>query len=119
MSKNQEATEQMKFMNLVNFGLPEHQSTLVWHTPNGEHRDPRTAIKLKKMGTRKGVPDLFAAIPRPPHAGWFCEMKRSAKEKPSKAQEALHGRLREEGFVVKVHHQAHDAFIDLVEYLNG
>ena len=31
---------------------------LFWHTPNGEVRDPRTAAKLKAMGTLPGVPDL-------------------------------------------------------------
>lgn len=30
-----------------------------WHTPNGEHRDPRTAAKLKRMGVLAGVPDLL------------------------------------------------------------
>jgi len=31
---------------------------LWWHTPNGEHRDLRTAQKLKAMGVLPGVTDL-------------------------------------------------------------
>src|SRR6187551_2110309 len=33
-------------------------TVLFWHTPNGEHRDPKTAAKLKAMGVLPGVPDL-------------------------------------------------------------
>ena len=33
-------------------------TVLCWHTPNGEHRDPKTAAKLKAMGVLPGVPDL-------------------------------------------------------------
>lgn len=36
---------------------------LAWHTPNGEHRDPRTAAKLKAFGTLAGVPDLCILLP--------------------------------------------------------
>ena len=31
---------------------------LMWHTPNGEQRDKRTAAKLKAMGVLPGVADL-------------------------------------------------------------
>jgi hypothetical protein len=31
---------------------------LFWHVPNGEHRDPRTAAKLKAMGVMPGISDL-------------------------------------------------------------
>jgi len=33
-------------------------TVLWWHTPNGEHRNPDTARKLKAMGVLPGVPDL-------------------------------------------------------------
>ena len=33
-------------------------TVLWWHTPNGEHRDPKTAAKLKAMGVLPGVADL-------------------------------------------------------------
>jgi len=33
--------------------------TVLWfHCPNGMHRDPKTAAKLKAMGVLPGVPDL-------------------------------------------------------------
>lgn len=44
-----------------------------WHTPNGEHRDVRTAAKLKAFGTRPGVPDLAFIMPLGKAA--FIELK--------------------------------------------
>lgn len=36
---------------------------LLWHTPNGERREQRTAAKLRAMGTLPGVPDLLLLGP--------------------------------------------------------
>jgi hypothetical protein len=49
---------------------------LLFHVPNGEARDPRTAAKLKWLGVRPGVPDLLLPMPRGPYAGLALEMKR-------------------------------------------
>ena len=39
-------------------------SPCVWfHVPNGEKRSPRTAGLLKRMGVKKGVPDMFVFAP--------------------------------------------------------
>jgi hypothetical protein len=32
---------------------------LYWHTPNGGNRDPREGKRLKEMGVKAGIPDLF------------------------------------------------------------
>lgn len=36
---------------------------LWWHCPNGEHRSPKTAAKLKAFGVRPGVPDICLILP--------------------------------------------------------
>lgn len=36
---------------------------LWWHVPNGGHRAPSTAARLKLMGVRAGVPDLAFILP--------------------------------------------------------
>jgi hypothetical protein len=45
---------------------------LMWHTPNGEERDKRTAARLKAMGVLPGVADLQflwrEEVSRPPDA---------------------------------------------------
>lgn len=40
-----------------------------YHTPNGEHRDPRTAAKLRRMGVRAGVLDWALPVARGDFAG--------------------------------------------------
>ena len=59
------------FKIIVAHKLP---GVLVWHTPNGEKRDPRTARRLKQMGVLPGVPDIgFIAEQRT----GFLELKRA------------------------------------------
>jgi hypothetical protein len=36
-----------------------HPELLIFHVPNGEHRDVRTAVKLKRMGLVPGVADFL------------------------------------------------------------
>ena len=45
---------------------------LVYHCPNGGHRDIRTAAKFKAMGVRRGIWDIFLPVPLP---GLWIEMK--------------------------------------------
>lgn len=46
------------------------------HVPNGEHRDIRTAAKLKRMGVKKGWPDF--TLVSPAGAAYFLELKRQS-----------------------------------------
>ena len=62
-----ETQEQIAFVKWLNYHYPD---ILFWHTPNGEKRDPIVGQKLKNMGVRAGVPDLFF-----PTLKLFIEMK--------------------------------------------
>ena len=55
---------------IVNGSAPFH------HSAGGEIRNIRTATKLKRMGTRKGYPDLVCHIPNKNHNGIAMELKR-------------------------------------------
>ena len=57
-----------------------------WHCPSGEHRDIRTAQKLKAMGTIPGVADLNFVLPGGFAA--FIELK-ADKGRLSPAQQAF------------------------------
>lgn len=46
--------------------------SLVYHTPNGGQREPRYAAKLRAMGVKSGVWDIFVPAPAP---GLWIEMK--------------------------------------------
>lgn len=55
-AKKEEQTLQMAVVTYLNVMA---KPNLIWHhPPNGERRDAKTGAKLKKMGTKRGVPDL-------------------------------------------------------------
>ncbi len=69
-----------------------------WHTPNGEHRDPAIGAKLKRMGTKPGVPDVLCVIDGRLHG---LELKRERGGRVSPAQRAMHDELRAAGAIVE------------------
>lgn len=74
---------------------------MIFHIPNGEWRVPRTASKLKKMGVKPGIPDLFLAVPRGQYHGLFIEVK-TKTGKVTENQERWHNSLRAKGYCVEV-----------------
>ncbi len=47
----------------------------LFHVPNGGHRNKAVAAKLKKLGVKKGIPDLCLPYPMNGFFGLFIEMK--------------------------------------------
>lgn len=47
----------------------------LFHPANGELRDIRTAVKLKKMGVNPGVPDLWLPVAAHGYPGLVIELK--------------------------------------------
>ncbi|MEY2854628.1 MAG: hypothetical protein RL030_1760 [Pseudomonadota bacterium] len=47
----------------------------LFHSPNGGKRDGREAVKLKRMGVKPGVADVFLPAPRAHAAGLWTEIK--------------------------------------------
>src|SRR3546814_12030963 len=74
---------------------------LLHHIPNGGERNVVVATKLKAMGAKPGVPDLFLPVPRHDRNGLYIELKRSwafGGGKPSPAQLKWRDRLYAQGF---------------------
>ncbi|HEC1649717.1 VRR-NUC domain-containing protein [Yersinia enterocolitica] len=71
------------------------------HIPNEGKRGPKAARDAKRLGLRKGVPDLFLALPRGGYAGLWIEMK-SEKGKASVEQNQWIAKLCDVGYQVEI-----------------
>lgn len=89
---------------------------LLFHIPNGEKREPSTAARLKRMGVKPGIPDLFLPVPMQGSHGLWIELKRMGG-KPTAIQEAWHGALRQQGYAVVVAAGWHNAAAAILSYL--
>lgn len=59
-----EAQEQIALFEWIGIVLPrEPRLRWAFHVPNGEFRHKATAGKLKAMGVRPGVPDIWLPVP--------------------------------------------------------
>lgn len=97
--------------------LPELD--LLFHIPNGEFRMSATAARLKRIGVKPGVPDLFLPVARGSSHGLWVEMKRKKGGKVSDEQKAWIDALTKQGYVALVAHGAEEACNMIYDYLMG
>ena len=69
-----EDQSQIRFMEIVEEDYPD---LFPWmhHSPNGGKRSASVGAKMKKMGTKKGFPDLTLFCPSTLFSGWVRELK--------------------------------------------
>lgn len=101
------------------FGIEtlEEWRLLLHHSPNGGKRSASEAARFKAMGTRKGFPDLFLALPCNGYHGAFFELK-SEKGKLSKEQEVYLALLETQGYKTYVTRGYEEFDKQLKEYFN-
>lgn len=94
---------------------------LLHHIPNGGERNVVVATKLKAMGAKPGVPDLFLPVARHGCYGLYIELKKAFKHgggKPSKDQIIWRDRLQAEGYGWALAQGWKEARDMLVQYLS-
>lgn len=82
--------------------------------PNGGLRNVNTARKLKREGTRRGVPDLCLPAQRGNYAALWIEIK-TWDGRLSKDQRRWHDYLLAQGYYVETCYELQDA-IELVKW---
>jgi len=76
--------------------------------------------KMKREGWKKGVPDLFIAVPNEEYHGLFIEMKDDKKScKPSLEQVQYINELNSNGYCAQVCWGADDAIELIRQYMAG
>lgn len=117
-----EHREQICLMQWAALSQGAHpELALLMHIPNGEYRAKATAARLKAMGTKAGVPDLYLPVARGPWHGLWIEMKGTdrARCKPSPEQRWWIEKLQDENYQAVVCHgweAARDALINYLQF---
>lgn len=75
---------------------------LLYAIPNGGKRDKREAAKLKRTGTKKGVPDICLPVPKGPYHGIYIELKRKKGGQLSTEQRQWLRDLSDQGYYCAV-----------------
>lgn len=72
-----------------------------FHTPNGGYRAKATAVRMKRMGLRDGVPDVLMPYPTSEYSGLALELK-VKRNKPTEKQTLWLMRYKAVGYYVAV-----------------
>jgi hypothetical protein len=89
-----------------------------YHTPNGGLRNKVTAIKMKALGTKKGVPDLCFPMPRQGFGGLYIEMKRAYGGRLTPEQKDWIKELKFNNYRVEVCEGQEPAMAVIKDYFN-
>ncbi len=88
------------------------------HIPNEGKRGPKAARDAKRLGLRKGVPDLFLALPRGGYAGLWIEMK-TLNGKPTPDQKQWLNKMNEISYLATIEFSCVEAMKTITEYINN
>ena len=95
-------------------GVPDER--LLIHIPTGPHQGVFAASRLKRLGLRKGIPDLLLALPRHGYAALWLVFKSPCGSLTSE-QRSMHVALRSSGHEVTVSRSTSHAIACIRSYL--
>ena len=112
---SEDALQKALFCWASTSGIPE----LKWlfHIPNGGSRHIAEAGKLKAMGVKRGVPDIFLPIGRNGFKGLWVELKKPKTGIVSDDQQEWLDFLTNEGYATRVCFGWEEVKTALLEYL--
>ncbi len=117
-AKRSEDTEQIQVMNWAHWHTEKYPE-LKWlhHIPNGGSRNRIEAAKLKEMGVKAGVSDLFLPCPKGIYCGMYIEMKYGNNRHTDRQKEFLND-MAENGYFAVTCYSADDAIKAIEEYVS-
>ena len=111
-----QTTEHQEQAALIEWSSHFWWGDLLFAIPNGGYRTKIGAYKLKKEGVKKGVPDLFLAVPVQNYSGLFIEMK-SRKGSVSADQKKMMKMLEKQGYHCVVCRSVTEGMFEITNYL--
>ncbi|MGL5064680.1 MAG: VRR-NUC domain-containing protein [Microcoleus sp.] len=95
---------------------PDPRPSSIYAIPNGEKRSPKTGAKLKRLGVKAGIPDLFLSVAAQGFHGLYIEMKKKGG-RISDDQKIQIQILKLEGYRVEVCWSKEEAIAVICDYL--
>lgn len=120
MARNEDREQQLLIKWSQQAGIRREfpELKLMFHIPNERSCDPREGKRLKLMGVRSGVPDLFLPAARGKYHGLFIELK-AGNGKPSDNQKWWFRELNSQGYFSAVCYGWLQAAELIQKYLSG
>ena len=87
------------------------------HIPNESKRSETYGAKMKRMGLRKGFPDLFIPTARNGFHGLFIELKADKSSRVQPEQKAWVAYLNEHGYKATICHGVDEAIDEIKKYM--
>lgn len=114
-----EDDHQALVMMWANAATPQYPA-LRWlfHIPNERKCTPQQGARLRRIGVRRGVADLFLPCPMGHYAGLWIEMK-TPDGRASEDQKAFILAMRQAGYAARVCYGYTEAIQTLEQYLKG
>ena len=116
MNKEEEHLEQVAFINWFN-GVEQFKDLIIFSIPNGGKRGIKTAIKLKKEGSKSGIADLQILLPNGKTV--FVEMKKEKGGKLSNSQLEFIDKAQSLGHTVLIGNGCNEASKKFIEFLKS
>lgn len=116
-AKRSKDTEQIEVMSWAHWHTGKYPE-LKWlhHIPNGGSRNRLEAKKLKDMGVKPGVADLFLPCPRGCYHGMYIEMKFGSNRHTDRQKEFL-ADMAAAGYFAATCYSADEAIRVIEEYI--
>jgi VRR-NUC domain len=119
MKRNLIATEEQEQIALMNWAKfhPICKEYLI-HIPNERKCSPQYGLKLKSLGVKKGISDLFLAYPKFRYAGLWIELKKRKLSTVTKSQKEWIDKMNNLGYKAVVCYGWEEAKEVIDDYLN-
>ncbi len=116
--KSDETAEQVTVFDWAALNLNKYpELKFMYHVANEGKRSARYGAELKRMGLKKGVPDICLPCARGGYHGLYIEMK-VGDNTPTQDQKDFLEFLRSQNYVAIVAHGAEEAIEIIKSYLN-
>lgn len=117
--KSSEAMHQKVIMEWCEWNKTKHpELDMIWHVVNEGKRSKRMGAELKRMGMRKGIPDIVLSVPNKQFHGLYIELKADKTKRLSKEQKEWLEKLNRYGYKAVRCNGADEAIQVIKDYLN-